>query len=340
MFVHLGEWHYVAELLIACNLLALIIAIGSVTQLEELSWLIVLQYMLFTSWIAIGFCVLVTKMQRIFSRLHTLAGILFLCFILLQTLILLTTICMNALMFKFTHSGGIFDISILLSNSLHRMLLGTGIAVLCLRYIYIRDQWMMRRQSELMARVQALQSRIHPHFLFNSLNSVVSLISIDPLKAEQMLIDLSSLFRASLTELKEVSLKEEIDLCRRYLKIEMIRLGERLEVEWRIDADQDLNNIKIPLLTLQPLLENCIHHGVETLAQSSLITILIEVIEQRVNIVLTNPYQKDMQTHQGNGIAMENVKQRLLAYYGRSVHFKMSARHGNFTTLLSYQWRQ
>lgn len=107
-----------------------------------------------------------------------------------------------------------------------------------------------------------MQARIHPHFLFNSLNNVVSLITIDPDKAESMLISLSRLFRASFQELKLVSLHEEIELSKQYLMIEQIRLGERLKVEWKVEIEPlQLKQVTIPLLTLQPLLENSIFMG-------------------------------------------------------------------------------
>ncbi len=90
---------------------------------------------------------------------------------------------------------------------------GVLIGAFCFRYLYMREQWARQQNSELNARIQAMQARIHPHFLFNSLNTVISLISIDPDKAEQMLLNLSQLFRASFQELKMVSLKDEIELC-------------------------------------------------------------------------------------------------------------------------------
>jgi two-component system sensor histidine kinase AlgZ len=211
----------------------------------------------------------------------------------------------------------------------------------CLRYMYMRDQWLKQQYSELNARIQAMQARIHPHFLFNSLNNVVSLISIDPEKAETLLIHLSRLFRASFQELKLVSLADEIELCQRYLAIESVRLGSRLHVEWKFDPNQpQFQQVQIPLLTLQPLLENCIFHGVEPSSSRSTITILVEILQSEVSIVITNPYSLDkIKSRNGHGIAVENVKQRLIAYYGRTVKFQNYCARELYTTVVSYQYR-
>jgi two-component system sensor histidine kinase AlgZ len=217
---------------------------------------------------------------------------------------------------------------------------GVILGAFCFRYIYVREQAIQQRHSELQARVHAMQARIHPHFLFNSLNNVISLIAIDPDKAEQMLLNLSRLFRASLQELKLVSLKDEIELCQRYLEIEQIRLGDRLAVEWKIEQPQLLSQVQIPLLTLQPLLENSIFHGVEKVLAKSTISILIEILQNQVNIVITNPYVSDkINLRSGHGIALQNVEQRLKAYYGRSVTFKNYAGNGMYTTVLQYRYK-
>ena len=334
-FPEWGKWANVIELLIASNLLAVMMFLSSLTALQQFSWINLAQHLLFVSWIAIGFCCSVSYLP---ISLHKLAPVLLvlLCFMIIIVLIIISHSLLAALSYFLQKPGSTFSAYIFSGLTL-AVLQGICVGVLCLRYIYIRDQWMRRRQSELVAKIQALQSRIQPHFLFNSLNSVISLISIDPVKAEKMLLDLSSLFRASLAALKEVSLAEEIALCQRYLDIERMRLGERLQVTWKIDSDQDLSTVKIPLLTLQPLLENSIYHGVETTTQVSEVKILVEVVERKVNIVLSNPYLEKGAASKGHGIAIENVKQRLIAHYGLSVNLSTHARHGYFTVLLSYK---
>ena len=133
-----------------------------------------------------------------------------------------------------------------------------------LRYFYVQSQWRLKSQAELSSRLQALQARIRPHFFFNSLNTVASLIAIDPDKAENMLVDLSSLFRVVLKDQDaQVDLEAEIELGRRYLNIEQQRLGDRLQLEWPLPAV--IPNIQVPHLLLKPLLENAIYHGIQPL---------------------------------------------------------------------------
>lgn len=337
-FSDFKQWHHVFELLFTANALAIILAIASVHELADLSILKIFYYMIFASWVSVCFAVCIDLLQGWLIQLsrHIALIISFTVFIVI---VWVSTCLINVLIFNFEHSLYKLTWDVLLHNSFRHLLLGGGLGLIGLRYLYVREQWIEQQQSELMARVQALQARIHPHFLFNSLNSVVSLISIDPFKAEQMLIDLSSLFRASLTELREVSLEEEIELCRRYLKIESVRLGDRLSVDWRLDHERKLRMAKIPLLTLQPLLENSIYHGVETLSKTSTVSILVEIVDQHVNIVLTNSYQSQDVVRAGNGLAIENVKQRLIAYYGANVKFNTFKRDGIYTTLLSYKYQ-
>lgn len=330
-FSDFRQWHHVIELLLTVNALAISLAIAQVEHLSDLSWISVLHHVIFVSWIAIVFAVSVTALQRQLSRLQRRAALL-VSFLLLFAIIFFSDVLLSFLRYWVSD----VNLQTQLSLALHHAVLGGLVGGICLRYLYMREQAIEREQAELQARVQALQARIHPHFLFNSLNSVVSLIDRDPFKAEQLLIDLSQLFRASLTELKEVTLEQEIQLCQRYLQIEKVRLGERLQIKWRIEGEAYLTTAKIPLLTLQPLLENCIYHGVESFQQLSLISLFIEVDPHRVTIVLTNPYQEH--AREGNGIAMQNIRQRLAVYYRDSVEFKTFANHGLFTTLLSYRY--
>lgn len=233
------------------------------------------------------------------------------------------------------------DWSIYFTNVPLYLSYGILLGAFCLRYLYVREQWLHQQYAELNARIQAMQARIHPHFLFNSLNNVVSLITIDPDKAESMLISLSRLFRASFQELKLVSLHEEIELSKQYLMIEQIRLGERLKVEWKVEIEPlQLKQVTIPLLTLQPLLENSIFHGVEPMMGKATIGVLVEILQNQVSIVITNPYTHDtINSRKGHGIALENVKQRLKAYYGNSVRFQVYKGEALYTTIMSYQYQ-
>lgn len=333
-----GNWQYLIELFIASNVLALLIALAEAQSWGNLKTSHVVQYILYINWVLLAFVALVDFFQKKIHRISAIARAIF-GFFLLQGIVFFTTVILNLV----GYWGAYFSLQNLSWPNLSENLVlhlsyGVLLGAFCLRYIYMREQWLLQQNSELNARIQAMQARIHPHFLFNSLNSVVSLISIDPDKAEQMLIDLSRLFRASFQELKLVSLNEEIELCRHYIAIEQIRLGDRLQVEWNIQQPLQLLQVKIPLLTLQPLIENSIFHGVEKRIISAKIGILVEILQNQVTIVITNPFIQDKITvREGHGIAIENVKQRLKAHFGNSVQFRSYASKELFTTIIQYQ---
>ncbi len=339
-FTRAGRWQYLLELFIAGNILAMVLALAQAQSWGNLSFSGLMQYVLFINWVLLAFAAFTEYFERRLSPLG-LRLTLILGFVLLQSIVLFTTIGLNILVYF----GQSFTLSALSAERIFahvslNLSYGVLLGAFCFRYLYLREQWGQKQHSELNARVQAMQARIHPHFLFNSLNSVISLISLDPDKAEQMLLNLSRLFRASFQELKLVSLKEEIELSQRYLAIEQIRLGERLSVEWKLVNPELYSRVQIPLLTLQPLIENSVFHGVEKILTKSTISILIEILQNQVNIVITNPYSQDKITlRQGHGIAVENVKQRLKAYYGRSVTFQTFAGDGMFTTVVQYRYK-
>jgi two-component system sensor histidine kinase AlgZ len=195
-------------------------------------------------------------------------------------------------------------------------------------YFNMRSRLLSPALSE--ARLQALQSRIRPHFLFNSINAVLSLIRSDTKRAEMALEDLSDLFRVLMADNRQLSsLQQEVDLCRRYLSLEQLRLGERLQVEWHIDKMP--HDAQIPPLVLQPLLENAVYHGIEPRTEPGVININIFLRNDQVHIVLRNPYRREGAHHAGNKMAMENIRERL------SLHFDVEA---SLTTTLrgdSYQ---
>ena len=339
-FTKIGRWQHLIELFIASNILAMILALAEAQSWTALSVERLLQYMLFINWVLLAFVALVELFQKKIQPLN-FGQALVVGFILLQMIVVLTTVVLNGVIY-FGQNFQIHGLSrnVLLDGMMLHLSYGVLIGTFCFRYLYLREQWARQQNSELHARIQAMQARIHPHFLFNSLNTVISLITIDPDKAEQMLLNLSRLFRASFKELKLVRLKDEIELCQHYLAIEQMRLGDRLRVEWKYDDEVLFSQVQIPLLTLQPLVENSIFHGVEKFLTKSTISILIEVLQNQVNIVITNPYTQDkINLRQGNGIAVENVKQRLEAYYGRTVIFQTYAGKGIFTTVVQYRYK-
>ena len=172
------------------------------------------------------------------------------------------------------------------------------------------------------ARLQALQARIRPHFLFNSINAVLSLIRNQPKQAETALEDMADLFRVLMADNRElVPLAQEIALCRQYLALEKLRLNERLNIQWQIDNMPP--DALIPPLVLQPLIENAVYHGIEPLANGGTITIQIYTKLNEIHLVLKNPYSPQNNHQHGNKMALNNIKERL------TLHFDLEARLEN-----------
>ena len=164
------------------------------------------------------------------------------------------------------------------------------------------------------ARLQALTARIRPHFLFNSLNAVISLIRSEPRRAEVALEELADLFRVLMRDHRNLwPLADEIAICRQYLEIEKLRLGDRLNVEWEItDVPAD---VKVPPLMLQPLLENAVYHGIEPSREAGTVRIEFSRHRNELHILLTNPCSTAEESSKGNRIALANVRERLALYY-------------------------
>jgi two-component system, LytTR family, sensor histidine kinase AlgZ len=196
-----------------------------------------------------------------------------------------------------------------------------------LRYYWTRNQWEQNVKAEGEARYQALNARIKPHFLFNSLNSVAQLIHSRPNDAEDMVVDLSELFRASLEKRGQLgTLAEELDLCRAYMRIEQVRLSEKLQVEW--DVPEELLDWELPMLVIQPLIENAVHHGVSRMTQSGVIRVTIRKVSRQLVIEVENPIpsedvEGEQATRRGNHIAVDNIAQRLTLIYGDRAKLEM-----------------
>lgn len=191
------------------------------------------------------------------------------------------------------------------------------VSAIVLRYFYIQNQYTRNLEAKSQARIQALQSRIRPHFLFNSLNTIASLASTQPDLAEEATIDLADLFRGTLANVSyEVPLKEEWNLARRYLRIEKLRLGQRLQVEWAVDTIP--MNALLPQLTIQPLVENAIYHGIEHIPEGGTIMIAGTMEKNLISITITNPVPSytPPKERASNKMAQENIRLRLAALYG------------------------
>jgi len=181
-----------------------------------------------------------------------------------------------------------------------------------LAYFELRGRALSPALAE--ARLQALQARIRPHFLFNSINAVLSLIRQEPRRAETALEDLAGLFRVVMADNRELQpLSRELELCQQYLGIEQLRLGERLKVDWRIDKAPD--DALVPPLVLQPLLENAVYHGIEPRAEPGTVSIDVYAARDELHAVLRNPYRREGDHHAGNKMALANIQERLQLHF-------------------------
>ena len=213
--------------------------------------------------------------------------------------------------------------------------LGIGLVVgtLAVRYLALQARWKAQVEAEANARMKSLQARIHPHFLFNALNTISSLIHDKPNEAEQATMDLADLLRSGLSERSRHSLGKEFELVRGYLRIEQLRLGDRLQVDWQLADDLPLE-AELPVLLIQPLVENAIVHGIARLPTGGRLTIQGERIRRgRIRFRIENPVPDSRddggeEDASGNRMALDNVHQRLDLAWDEGARLK-SRREGD-----------
>lgn len=237
-----------------------------------------------------------------------LAGLVSLIIILIATLIF------TYVSIVFYH-GSLFDLShydqfqYLIKNWVIAGLIGSVL----LRYFYLQQQYVKQIGLESVARLDALQARIRPHFLFNSMNVIASLTQIDPKLAETAIEDLSDLIRATLDNNDDlIPLSKELSNGKKYLSIESLRLGERMSVQWNVE--DGCNRILVPPLSVQPLLENGVYHGIQLLTDGGMLQIDVSKNKTHLLISVSNPTPdttKKHSSHKGQGIALNNIEQRL-----------------------------
>lgn len=196
------------------------------------------------------------------------------------------------------------------------LLIGAGL----LSYFNLRARALSPAITE--ARLQALQARIRPHFLFNSLNAVLSLVRSDPRRAEHALENMADLFRALMSDARQLApLEDEVALTRAYLELEQLRLGDRLQVAWHIGKMP--GEALIPPLVIQPLVENAVYHGIEPQPAGGEISLNIYRSGDKVHIVVRNPIAAEASHHKGNRIALANIRERLLLHFDLDAQLKL-----------------
>lgn len=212
----------------------------------------------------------------------------------------------ESLIIEDTHAGFIF----------RTLTISSIVVALAMRYLYVSSEWRRSIVLEAQARISALQALIRPHFLFNSMNTIASLTRTDPSQAEEAVEDLSDLLRANLGGAGDrTSLKEELEVAAIYQRIEKLRLGDRLSVRWNV-ADLPMRAL-IPSLTIQPLLENAIYHGIELLPDGGEVVVTGTRDDRYLEISMSNPLADgEKRAKGGNKMALSNIRQRFELAYG------------------------
>ena len=286
------------RILLIVNAIALVAAVvkspslaGLESQIMEIAAM--MEPLLILTLVVLYFC------NGLLSRLPYVAGAI---------AVIVLTLALTTLL----HAGAQRYLPLNVTSVARYWLLVGLVTTMLLGYFDLRGRALSPAIAE--ARLQALQARIRPHFLFNSINAVLSLIRQEPKRAETALEDMAELFRVLMAENRElVPLAREIDLCRQYLGLEQLRLGERLKVEWHIDKMPA--DAMIPPLVLQPLLENAVYHGIEPRTEPGVVSINLYATREEVHAVLRNPYARDGDHHSGNKMALGNIRERLQLHF-------------------------
>ena len=298
-------------LVVGAELLAMALVLGSGKPFGQF-WHTLGLMSLYVQWIALSGVALLCLLQRWLGG----RGNLLLALLAWGLLLAVTVVVCEASWFLaqyLDHEGWLGP-----DGHMGLLLKSLGVAAivgaLLLRYLYLHHQWRVQLLAESEARLQAMQSRIRPHFLFNSMNTIASLIATRPELAEEVVQDLADLFRVCLSDVgRTSSLANELELARRYLHIEEQRLGERLRLEWDLQEELPLD-ARLPSLVLQPLLENAVYHGIEPAVDPGVIRVSGRYRRGQVNLSMRNslpPEGSSGSRRSGNRLALVNIRQRL-----------------------------
>lgn len=303
----------ILRLILVLELIAIVFALSSYTASGRLYVDIALISVL-VQWIGLGSALLLCMIRRLgYQSSNSLITALSLLAVSVMTLIMSTLSYRLNSWFHFGLFHNYSEWEVLLRHVTIALVL-QGLA---LRYFYMQYHSQQRIKTESRARLQALQARIRPHFLFNSLNTIASLTYDQPERAERAIEGLAELFRASLKADASITLQQEIEFTQEYIDLESLRLDDRLRVRWDVTAE--VESIKLPALTLQPLVENAIYHGIEPLQGGGEVSISIHQ-DRDLTIKISNPLNMKQQQHaKGNQMALENIRERLdLAFLGQA----------------------
>ncbi len=325
--------------IVTAELFAMVLALASAGGLGAF-WDSLSRRSLFVQWIAIATAALLCSLRPWLARLGTASAGLVAWGLLMLVALGVTEVAVWGWPGTLRSADA--------AASAHPDLLAEALGItaiagaLLLRYLYVQHQWRRHVEAESRARFDALQSRIRPHFLFNSMNTIASLTRTDPVLAEQAVSDLAELFRATLSEPGRLSsLDDELELARGYLRIEQQRLGPRLQVSWDIAGLP--GRALVPPLVLQPLLENAVFHGIERLPGPGAIRIVGRHRRGLVNLSVRNSLPPPDARHRrgGHRLALENIRARLAGCFGDAATLTAGEVEGEYQVRLAfpYPWK-
>lgn len=314
----------VFAVVVVAQLLAFILVLASPWQGDKWSELGLVS--LFVQWVALASAAVLCVLRPWLAGLSAPAAALVSYLSLLLVTVLLSVAAAQLTGPADGGAGGVDNADFVLRN----LAIGAVLSGMVLRYFYVRHQWAQQVEAEAQARIQALQARIHPHFLFNSLNTIAALTVSNPALAEEVVQDLAELFRVTMRDMRErVTLQQELDFTRSYLRIEAQRLGGRLLVDWT------LKNLPlqahVPALILQPLVENAVYHGIEPSAGGGRVHILGTYNRGVLRLEVRNPLPAQpvrRRSGGGNRMALDNIRERLQLAFGPEARLEMDQREG------------
>ncbi len=313
---------------VSAELLAVVLAFASDEPLAEF-WPTLALRSLYVQWVAVLATVVLCALRRaLASRPHALAGLI------AWVVITLTAAAVALAAVHLVPQAEPFDPG---AFTLRSVAVAAIVAALLLRYLYHVHRQQERELAASRARFEALQARIRPHFLFNSMNTIAELTRADPALAEEVVQDLSDLFRATLADAERLTpLATELELARSYLRIEGQRLAKRLQVVW--DLEDLPMDARVPILILQPLVENAIYHGVEPAPDGGVVTIAGRYRRGRVNLSVRNtlPPGGEASHRNGNQMAVENVRSRLAVRYGDEASLTVGRVDGEYQVRVTF----
>lgn len=309
--------------------LAVILALSRNAGLNEVAWQDFLRLTSFVQFIAVGSIVALKLFAKPLQRMPLMTGaiVAFVVLLLVAFGTIEVIIFIMAKMNLISQRWPEWHLSLVVRT----LVISALIIIFGLRYAIVHHRAQTEMEEKQSDRLQALQSRIRPHFLFNSMNSIASLIRTDPEQAEKALEDLADVFRVLLADARKmVPISVEGELARQYLDIEKLRLGDRLKVKWT--ASNVPRSAQLPSLTLQPLLENAVYHGIEPSFSGGTVSIELWSETDTLNIMISNPIpelgQKNLR--KGNKIALNNVRARLESHYGGQAIMQSFEKLGNY----------